>query len=138
MGRSSAWSRSPTRIASSSSRLYPVSAEKRSLTWRNRPSVPIWTPPTARFSKKPRNAVSRRGRTCTPGFVIGLAALPGSDEEVRRHHALALDVDLASRREREAVAHQPVEPLGALDSVADAVRFHPARGVDGVAPQVVD
>jgi len=59
------------------------------------------------------------------------------DQEVRPHHALALDVYLAPAFELVSRNQAAIRFLRYLDPSRDTARLHPAGGVDGIAPDVV-
>ena len=61
-----------------------------------------------------------------------------AEQQVGHHRPLPADVDHAARLELQGILQALVRRLGDLHPARDAVRFHPARGVHGVAPDVVD
>src|SRR5829696_8038186 len=66
------------------------------------------------------------------------AELPSpADQYVGRHRSFALDLNQPSGLKSIAAAQTLVRAVGYLNLASDTVRFHTARGVDCVAPQVV-
>src|SRR5829696_7147139 len=71
------------------------------------------------------------------GSRFGDGGLLLSEQEVRRHLALALYDDTRAPLKDEAVLEPAIRSLGHLDRTGRGVRLHPARCVDGVSPEVV-
>src|SRR5215510_5986861 len=61
-----------------------------------------------------------------------------SQEKVRLHRALALDLQWAARLECKIVTQDPVYFTGDMDAARDAEGFHPACRIHGISPDVVD
>src|SRR5437763_6137521 len=59
-----------------------------------------------------------------------------ADKEPRAHRALPLHLDRPARLAVELVADELVGRVAQVDPPRDAVRFHPARCVPGIAPDV--
>src|SRR5207344_2703114 len=69
---------------------------------------------------------------------VGSRFVSESNEEICPHWAFPLDVNDPPLLERKRRCEAKVRPLGHLNGAGYSMRFHPAGGVDRIAPQVID
>ena len=83
-----------------------------------------------RNPQRARDSAARGADSRPPNRIAAL-------QKVQNHQPLALDLHLSARFQHECVAQECSRLRGNLNASGLAMRFHPAGGVDGVAPQII-